>query len=171
MKLGYIDTLLPIAAKAVTGAIGVKSGGGGGTSQPIARTAAQPGALPTSQPITVSPAMQQAFTPQFSPVLQQTQDSPGAVQSAAPQQYASPGQTARSGATVPGGAVTPGVPGVPRFETPDRGPAFPEAFPDPYAQPVIQDSGGMPDLLKTGILAVAAVATIKLINDNRKRKR
>ncbi len=49
--------------------------------QPIYRTPA-----PAAPQITVAPVLQQEFTPQFSPVLQQQQDSPGAAQSAAPRQ-------------------------------------------------------------------------------------
>ncbi|MES9855939.1 MAG: hypothetical protein ABW166_04955 [Sedimenticola sp.] len=41
---------------------------------------------PAPPKITIAPVFQQEFTPQFSPVLQQQQDSPGAAQSATPRQ-------------------------------------------------------------------------------------
>lgn len=50
-----------------------------------------------SPTITVSPTFQQQFTPQISPVFQQTQDSPGAQQAATPVQSAPGGQEATGG--------------------------------------------------------------------------
>lgn len=43
---------------------------------------------PVAPEITVSPVLQQQFTPQFSPTIQQQQDSPDAVQSSVPTQTA-----------------------------------------------------------------------------------
>lgn len=66
---------------------------------PLPRKVAAP--PPPSQPIiapviTVSPAMQQAFTPQFAPTMQQQQDSPGAAQATTPTQVTTPTQRAVS---------------------------------------------------------------------------
>lgn len=51
--------------------------------------------------ITVSPTFQQQFTPQFSPVLQQQQDSPGGAQAAQPSQTSTAPQSTVPAATVP----------------------------------------------------------------------
>ena len=72
-------------------------------------SAPPPPPITVSPRITVSPAMQQAFTPQFSPVLQQMQDSPYAGQAAQPTQTAAPAQTAET-APPP---VTPSPPPTP----------------------------------------------------------
>lgn len=166
-SLGFVDTVIPLAVSAAKAYAGSKGG-----SAPGAAPGAAPGVPAPSGPVTVSPAMQQAFTPQFSPVMQMTQDSPGAVVSAAPTQYSSAGQSARTSSGTPGGAATPGAPGLPLYEGPPRAPGFPEAFPDPYARPVVQhESGGMTDLMKTGLLAVAAIGSIKLLSDRKKGKK
>ncbi|MES9901020.1 MAG: hypothetical protein ABW148_18640 [Sedimenticola sp.] len=60
---------------------------------PIPRAITSPPPQPAAN-ITVSPTFQQDFTPQFSPVIQQQQDSPGAAQSASPEQIATTSQTA-----------------------------------------------------------------------------
>jgi hypothetical protein len=175
--LGYVDTILPIAAKMIGSALdkGGSTAPRGGTPGVTPGVPIPGGAVPASSasgPVTVSPAFQQSFTPQFSPVMQMAQDSPGLTQSAAPTQYASPSMTARTSAGVPGGAATPGAPGLPLYDAPRRAPSFPEAFPDPYARPVIQQKdGGMTDLMKTGLLAVAAIGAIKLVGDRKKNKK
>ena len=45
---------------------------------------------PVQAPVTISPTFKQEFTPQFSPVVQQQQDSPGADQTASPTQAVVP---------------------------------------------------------------------------------
>lgn len=65
--------------------------------KPAPRPVYRPPPPPPPRPapvITVSPVMQQTFTPQFSPTMQQQQDSPGAAQAATPVQVAEPKQKA-----------------------------------------------------------------------------
>ncbi len=75
---------------------------------PIPRRAPMPAApAPIIPNITVSPNFQQSFTPQFSPTLQQQQDSPGASQAASPVQAAAPTQSAPTPAATPAPAPAP----------------------------------------------------------------
>lgn len=156
--LGFVDTITKAAAGFMqprAGAPGVRG--------------AQPGQPGAGGPVTVSPAMQQAFTPQFSPTMTMQQDSPGASVTAAPTQTASPTQAARTGMPMPGGSRTPFAPGQPDYYPRERSPAFPEAFPDPFSRPAILQTGnGMSDLMKTGLLAVAAIGGIMLLNKPKK---
>lgn len=62
--------------------------------QPIASGFKRPAPAPRPVKVTVSPTFQQQFTPQFSPTLQQQQDSPGAVQTSVPVQTTTAPQTA-----------------------------------------------------------------------------
>lgn len=129
--------------------------------------------MPTvSPPITVSPAQQQAFTPQVSPVFQQTQSSPGAVMTASPTQSARTGQEARSSGPVTHGAGLPSAGYIPRLPF-GPSPALPESFPDPYAQPVFQDidDTGMNDLIKTGLWGVGLIGAYMLLGNGKKGKR
>ncbi len=177
-RLGFVDTIVEAATKAVPALLGP-----GGTKIPAKprATQGQPvpgGAVPAaaSGPVTVSPAMQQAFTPQFSPVMQMTQDSPGATQAASPTQMTAPMQAARStggGPATPYGTPYPGTyPGSDYGDWP-RPPTFPEAFPDPYQRPVFQKTNGdMTKLLTTGIIAVAAIGAIQMVGRrDRKNKK
>lgn len=80
----------------------VKRGSGGNYAvcTPLPRKATPPPPPPgppiIAPVITVSPSMQQQFTPQFAPTMQQQQDSPGAAQATTPTQVASPAQRAVS---------------------------------------------------------------------------
>lgn len=73
----------------------VRTSGGGGRTVP-APAAPTITVSPTTQ---ITPTFQQSFTPQFAPVLQQMQDSPGAAQAGAPQMTAPSPQTAAPTAT------------------------------------------------------------------------
>lgn len=101
--------------------------------------------------ITVSPAFQQAFTPQFSPVMQQQQDSPGGTQAATPIQYATAGQTARTGEGMPGAGPAPSMPYIPQ-----SGPiSIPEI-------PTVQQTDKYTGLIQTGILVAGLLAGISM---------
>lgn len=86
---------------------------GGPTSRPYVycRPLAAPVAAPQQQappqPVqittTVSPVLQTEVSPQISPVFQQTQDSPGAVQAGSPTQFKPGGMEATGGGSAPGG--------------------------------------------------------------------
>ena len=89
------------------------------------------------------PSFQQQFTPQFSPVMQQQQESPGGRQSATPTQYASGGQS-----------VSPGIPGQPSI-TP-----LPSPLPL-IEQPVVQTSDIQQQYLKWGIIGILGVLGIR----------
>jgi hypothetical protein len=105
-------------------------------------------------PITVSPVMQQSFTPQFSPVMQMAQDSPGMTQAAAPEQIASPEQVAETIAipptipTAPSAPLSgpapidygpPPPPSAPSFDTPQATPtAMPASFSDWPVSPTVK---------------------------------
>ena len=79
--------------------------------------------------ITVSPTFQQQFTPQFSPVLQQQQDSPGGAQAAQPDQVSTAPQS-----TVPATSIPPQIPTP--ITAPFSAPPLPFTFPDREAIPV-----------------------------------
>lgn len=79
--------------------------------------------------ITVSPSFQQQFTPQFSPVLQQQQDSPGGAQTAQPDQVSTAPQS-----TVPATSVPPQIPTP--ITAPFSTPPLPFTFADREAIPV-----------------------------------
>jgi len=106
---------------------------------------------PPAPVITVSPVMQQQFTPQFSPTMQQQQDSPGAAQSAAPVQVAETAQVARPAppqvipALAPAPVAAPPVP-VSMPMHPDQSGALPMALPgipNIIGAPSIMDSRGI----------------------------
>ena len=113
-----------------------REGGGGGMMQPG-----------------MGPSFQQQFTPQFSPTMQQQQDSPGGRQTATPTQYATGGQTAAPG--------FPGIPGPPSLM-----PSYPVS-----PQPVIQTSDEMQQYLKWGVIGLIGIMSIKAYkNKGKKRK-
>lgn len=68
---------------------------------PAPATVTQAPAPVIAPTITVKPSFQQAFTPQFSPVMQQQQDSPGATQAAEPVQVVEAPQTITAPSPVP----------------------------------------------------------------------
>ena len=110
------------AAAAIYGAF--KGNGGpqpstGGAPVPISPTA------PPST-TTVSPVMQQAFTPQISPTIQVTTDSPGARIGATTTQRAGGGQYAAGGGAGNGSRIPSGAGGMPI--TPLTPPTFREEF-------------------------------------------
>ena len=80
---------------------------GGPTSTPYVYCKPIPAAAPVAAPVapapryitTISPTFQQAFTPQISPTIQVTADSPGAQVSSATQQTAPGGQQAEGGSS------------------------------------------------------------------------
>lgn len=127
-------------------------GGSGGA------TPAMPGA-PATGPTTVSPTFQQAFTPQFAPVMSQMQESPGARQIGAPTMYAPGGQAAATG-----------VPPTPDMGMPPGGLSpygLPATYPSgvtPFTGPVIgEDKGrGIPDVVIAGIIAATVLGGIML---------
>lgn len=182
-QLGFVDTLVKAAGavKAAGSYFGDDTAPGAIPGRQIPGGTVPAGAPVTvSPPISVSPAMQQAFTPQFAPVMTMQQDSPGAQVTATPMQTAPGGQAARTGAP---GAPPGTYPGDTRGDWPTplrgepsyaRGPAFPEAFPDPFAgQAEIEEKRSMTDLLKTGIIAAVAIGAIQVIgrkNGKRKKK-
>lgn len=99
------------------------------------------------------PVFQQQFTPQFSPTMQQQQDSPGGTQTATPTQYATGGQT-----------VAPSIPGIPG--PPSLMPSYPVS-----PQPVIQTTDEMQQYLKWGIIGLIGIMGIKAYkNKGKKRK-
>lgn len=144
MKLnGPLDTAISAAASVF---------GGRGGSSPTGGSS-MPG-------VTVSPAFQQAFTPQFAPTMQQQQDSPGGVQTAVPYQLATGGQTARTG--------DPSMPGMPSMPyIPPAAPALPSLRPGDI--PSFQQSDKYTGLIQTGIWAAAILAGISMWQKNKKR--
>ncbi len=137
MRLGFDPTGIVKAVAPIFGGGSKKSGASG------------------TPPMNINPTFQQQFTPQFSPTLQQQQDSPGATQGASPVQYATGGQTATPGA--------PSVPGAPSIGIP--------AYVPPSAQrPVIQSSDNMGTLIKWGVLGIGAIALIQTLGKNQRRK-
>ena len=97
------------------------------------------------------PVFQQQFTPQFSPVMQQQQESPGGTQAASPIQYAAGSQTA-----------TPGIPGQPSI-TP-----YPSPLPL-IERPVIQSSNMNQQYLKWGIIGLIGIMGVKAYKNNAKK--
>lgn len=96
--------------------------------------------------------MQQQFTPQFSPTMQQQQDSPGATQSANPVQYATGSQTA-----------LPGIPGQPSIT--------PRPSPLPLIERPIVQSDQMQQYLKWGVIGLIGVVGIKAYQNKNKKRR
>lgn len=86
---------------------------------------------PTAPEITVSPVLQQQFTPQFSPTIQQQQDSPDAVQASTPT------QTAMTPQSVPKVISSP----------------IPAPYPDQYISPPV-----LPTILPRSITAPVPVS-------------
>lgn len=119
-------------------------------SVPAPSAPSQPVSAPVVSPtITVSPVMQQAFTPQFSPTLTMQQDSPGAAVTAAPIQAAAPEQAAMTPAPV--AVPPPTAPSVPEEPSPvTTGPAMPQPWypsapspgPPPVTMPAVAAPGG-----------------------------
>lgn len=130
---GIVEDVIRYGASAYTGVPLTGGGGGSGAAPP---SPSSPGGAPSYSGTTVSPAFQQSFTPQISPVFQQTQDSPGATQAATATQYAPGGQAARGGSTAPPSAAgAPGeadFPAVPQLSPTDtiRSEYFPDAVRD-----------------------------------------
>jgi len=112
----------------------------------------KPGGQPmmpqSPSPTTISPAFQQSFTPQFSPTMQQQQDSPGATQTAIPTQQASTPQIATP--TSGEGAMGPILPEQPS--------PFSRDYERGSFTPTFQDKNNYNDLIKVGILAATALA-------------
>lgn len=134
--LGIAPALIGAGVSLATAAMNKKGGGGGQPGMPLP---------PQDTTTTITPAFQQAFTPQFAPTMQQQQDSPGATQTAKPVQRASTPQTT---ATATGeGAMAP-------LATPALAPGFWDE--DRFA-PVIQDKDNYQQLIMTGILAATAI--------------
>ncbi len=96
--------------------------------------------------------MQQQFTPQFSPVMQQQQESPGGTQSANPVQYATGSQTA-----------SPGIPGQPSIT--------PRPSPLPLVERPIVQSDQMQQYLKWGVIGLIGVVGIKAYQNKNKKRR
>ncbi len=174
-RLGFIDTALDFVTGAASDLLDKGSGPPGVGPGPGAP--GMPGAVPgPGGPVTVSPVMQQAFTPQFSPTMTMQQDSPGATVTAAPTQTASPGQVARP-------LNRPAFPPIPgTYPGPDYGdwplpvgsrtPGFPEAFPS--AMPTVYRAGGQTEtgkLLTAGLLAVGAIGAITVMNRRKGRRK
>ncbi len=111
----------------------------------------KPGGSGSSSPSGGSP-MQQQFTPQFSPTMQQQQDSAGGTQSANPVQYASGSQSA-----------IPGVPGQPSIT--------PIPSPLPLVERGIVQSNQAQDYLKWGVIGLIGVVGIKAYQDKNKKRR
>jgi len=100
-----------------------------------------PPPAPTPPPvITVAPVMQQAFTPQFSPTMQQQQDSPGASQAASPEQRVFAPQVAEPQISIPSYYIAPPTaapPATPPIIAPTAPPApAPIPAPIPVTIPV-----------------------------------
>ena len=94
------------------------------------------------------PTFQQQFTPQFSPVMQQQQDSPGGTQAATPTQYATGGPSA--------GAGIPGQPSITPFPSPL-----------PLTERSIQSDSAQ-QYLKWGVIGLIGIAGIQAYKKRRK---
>ena len=94
------------------------------------------------------PTFQQQFTPQFSPVMQQQQESPGGTQAASPTQYATGGPTAG-----------PGIPGQPSI-TP-----YPSPLPLTDRSTIQTDSSQQ--YLKWGVIGLLGIAGIQAYKKRR----
>jgi hypothetical protein len=103
--------------------------------------------------------MQQAFNPQFSPVMQQSSGS--GSQTATPTQHSSGGQAATTGQPGPDGGMTP-------YGSPFSSPVSP--FADPFAAPVAQSTNTYTPLLITGIVAVAALVGYSMYSKKSARR-
>lgn len=145
MKLnGNLNSLAPVVASVAASLLKPSSGKG-------------PVPVPGGGDITVSPSFQQAFTPQFSPVMQQQQDAPGATQTAAPTQYATGGQTAVTGEGMPPIPMpSPGLPSYLPTGEPEYQPTFQSQTPGQYQQ-----------LLTIGIIAAAAIMIANMYKGKR----
>lgn len=151
MKLNAISPDTIAAAGSVAGSL---FGGGGGAS---GRGASGAGGASTMPPVTISPAFQQSFTPQFSPAMQQQQDSPGATQTANPTQRVTGGQSA--GGPTPGGGSIPGFP-QPSFRD----------FSAPVSTPTFQNKSNYQSLITTGIIAITVILLAKMYKTSGKGK-
>lgn len=109
-ELGWWATVAAIAAPIIADAV---AGDDSGSAPPPSGGAPGmvPGAGYGNVPTTASPAFQQQFNPQFSPTMQQTQDSAGANMSATNVQASGAGQNAQGGASSP--SPTGGLPNSP----------------------------------------------------------
>lgn len=98
------------------------------------------------------PTFQQQFTPQFSPVMQQQQESPGGTQAASPTQYATGSQTATPG----------GVPGQPSIT--------PYPSPLPLTERATIQTDSAQQYLKWGVIGLIGVVGIKAYQNKKRRK-
>jgi len=153
------STVLPLVKGALDKATGSSPGGAPGAA-PIDPTTGLPAAQPS--PTTISPAFQQGFNAQVSPVIIGQIGSEGASATGAPTQQKSGGQYARGGG-VPGDENAPAFPGAP------PGTGFPSPFPDPFESPVIQTPQNYTPIITTGIIAAAAIAGLIIYNRRKGR--
>lgn len=155
MKMNLGNPLLTAAATGI--ARGMTSGG--------SRSAPPPGTpgVTGQSPTTINPAFQQSFTPQFSPAMQQQQDSPGASQSANPTQRANVGQ--RAAPFTGEGVVSPSrEPLIPRG-------IMPVGYDTPAYSPTVQSGGNYNNLIMLGVGgAIAIIITKMLVGKNTKPK-
>lgn len=135
-QLGIAPALIGAGVSLATAAMSKKGGAPGQPGMPLP---------PTETTTTVSPAFQQAFTPQFAPTMQQQQDSPGARQTAIPTQRAATPQTT---------AIATGEGAMAPLAPPALAPGF---WDDDKFAPVIQDKDNYQQLIMTGILAATAI--------------
>lgn len=155
-----------IAAAVIGSQAGGGGGAGGGAGGP------SPAAAPRPDATTISPAFQQSFTPQISPVFQQTQDSPGATQAATTVQRASGGQSAKGGGTSTGipGLDAPGAsdfPNPPQLSTFERDFQYPDAVREVFSP---KGFDWTPVIWIGGFVTVAVVASMFLKDRNRKAR-
>jgi len=168
---GSAGDLIKTAGTAVAnyytgGAAGAVIDGAGGGAD---RTGVLPDSAYSPAPplTTVSPAFQQAFTPQVSPVINAQIQSAGATATGAPVQQASGGQTARGGGSraTPGGAPPTANPAPPVDGN------FPSPFANPFNSPVVTRQTNYVPLMTTAIIAAALLGGVFLFTNKGKGKR